>query len=43
MPMGVDVPQVGHRVAPGWRLSPHVEQRIAIAKEVCRLSPLRGV
>jgi hypothetical protein len=29
MPIGVDVPHVGHRVAPGWRLSPHVEQRIA--------------
>ncbi len=31
MPTGVDVPHVGHRTAPGCRLSPHVEQRIDIA------------
>jgi hypothetical protein len=33
MPMGVDVPQVGHRAAPGCRLSPQVEQRIVFAGE----------
>jgi hypothetical protein len=33
MPTGVDVPQVGHRVAPGWRGSPHVEQRIRFARK----------
>jgi hypothetical protein len=33
MPTGVDVPHVGHRVAPGWRVSPHVEQRIRFARK----------
>ncbi len=28
MPTGVEVPHVGHRTAPGWRVSPQVEQRI---------------
>ena len=28
MPMGVPVPQVGHCRAPGWSVSPQVEQRM---------------
>lgn len=39
MPIGVEAPHVGHRVAPGCRFSPQVEQRIW---ECVRLVYVRG-